>query len=464
MKIILKSFIITLFCCLICAGCEKESEKELGTEENSGGDNDKNGTPTTYTLVPNAQGCLELYGDSAASFKPGDVIFLRGTFKNIWINDLKGSAERPIVITNYPGEQVIIGNTAWNGGGDGQGIRMANCHYFILGGEDSASDFVFQGSTSSGRYSYFNLELCESTDHVEIKNMTIKDGGTGIWAKTDPKPNAPKTWYPNTYMEELYIHNVMISGTANEGMYVGHTATWWNLTNNTPYYESPSDFVLGNEYVQPIKWKNVKIADCYLYDIGLDGIQTAAIDGLEICHNEVTNWAMMKNSSHNGGILIGGRTTNTNTHDNYVHDSWGEICQFYGSGENNAIHIIHNNLFRDSQNDGLSMRGTDDAVVRITNNTIARCGDNLIRLNGSFGMRKAQIINMNALIEPRMNSSYFDNRAYIYIENNGSATEGEGSQANVKIRTIEEAKVNVGDFYQPLSGSPIGSAGYKKQL
>ena len=138
------------------------------------------------------------------------------------------------------------------------------------------------------------------------------------------------------------------------------------------------------------------------------------------------------------------------------------MCQFYGSGENNATHIIHNNLFHDNQGDGLSLRGTDDAIVQITNNTIARCGDNLIRLNGSLGMRKEHIVNMNVLIEPRMNISYFDNRAYIYIENNASVKEGTGAQANVKIRTVVEAKVNVNDFYQPVSGSPVGNAGYRK--
>ena len=470
MKIISKSLIITLFCCLVCVGCEKESEKELGTEEESNKEEELGAEeeeisidPPTYTLIPDAQGGLGLWRDSAAMFKPGDVIYLRGTFEFIWIDGLNGSAEHPIVITNYPGEQVVIGNSTWSGGGGSHGISMSNCHHFILGGENSASDFLINGSTSSVRYAYFNLVLRVFTDNAEIKNITLKNGGTGIWAKTDPDPDDPDTWYPNTYMENLYIHDVIISGTGSEGMYIGHTATWWDFTTHTPFYDSPSDFVPGNKYVQPIKWKNVKISNCYLYDIGCDGIQASAIDGLEICYNEVTDWATEENPSHNGGILINGRTTNTNTHDNYVHDGWGEMCQFYGSGENNATHIIHNNLFRDNQwSDGLSLRGTEDAVVQITNNTIARCGNNLIRLNGYFGMEKEQIIKMNVLIEPRMEEEYFDNRAYIYIENNASATEGTGTQANVKIRTVEDAKVNVDDFYQPVSGSPIGNAGYRK--
>ena len=131
MKIISKSLIITLVCCLICVGCEKESEKEMGTEGESGteeesgtGEEGISVTPSAYTLIPDAHGCLELYGDSAASFKPGDVIFLRGKFENIWINDLKGSAEKPIVITNYPGEQVLNDVSVKEGTGTQENIKI----------------------------------------------------------------------------------------------------------------------------------------------------------------------------------------------------------------------------------------------------------------------------------------------------------------------------------------------------
>ena len=121
-------------------------------------------------------------------------------------------------------------------------------------------------------------------------------------------------------------------------------------------------------------------------------------------------------------------------------------------------------MFCNTQRDAVSLRGTDDAVVRITNNTIACCGDNLIRVSGNKGMVKPQIINMNALIQPRMaKPSTIDNRAYIYIENNASVTEGTGAQANVKVKTVEEAKVDVKTWYQPLSGSVLGDKGYRKK-
>ena len=266
----------------------------------------------THTLTPDKDGRVEIDAKKAAEYKPGDVIYLKGSFKNIWITGLTGSAAQPIVITNYPGEVTTIGNPDWRSGANGQGIRFANCRHFVVGGENNASEFILDGSTTGSRGSYFSVELCEFSDNAEIKNMTIKNGGTGIWAKTDPKPNAPNTWHPNAYLNNLYIHHVIITGTNNEGMYIGHTATWWNLAANTSFYDAPaSGPAPGKDYVQPIMWKNVKISGCYLYNIGLDGIQTAAIDGLEICNNEVTNWAMSKTPSHNGGILIGGRTVNT---------------------------------------------------------------------------------------------------------------------------------------------------------
>jgi hypothetical protein len=245
-------------------------------------------------------------------------------------------------------------------------------------------------------------------------------------------------------------------------MYIGHTATYWDLTSNVPYYGATSGMVGGHQYVQPIIWRNVKIYNNKVQNIGLDGIQTAAADQMEVYNNEVTNWGMQKNSSHNGGILIGGRTTNTNTHDNYVHDGWGEMLQFYGSGENGATHIMNNNLFRGNQLDGVSLRGTANAVVRFTNNTIAVTMGNSLRLNGSTGMKSAQIINANAFIRPLNAAAVIYPKNYIYVEDGAAAVEGTGTLANKKFPTWLSAKVDA-VYYQPLAGSTMGTAGYRKK-
>ncbi|TWF42432.1 parallel beta helix pectate lyase-like protein [Chitinophaga polysaccharea] len=416
-------------------------------------------TGKEYILVPDAAGHLVVDG---SIYKGGDVISLKGNFAAVVFNNLRGSAGSPIIVRNATGTVTTIGSPTWNGGSWATALSFSDCHYVKVGGQSSKSNFVVSGSTQSSRQAYFNVALAKHSDNFEVSNITIQNGGTGLWAKTEVVAGDLTTQYPNSYMENLLIHDVSITGTFNEAMYIGHTATYWDMTTNTPYYGSPSGFVSGQQYAQPIKWRNVKIYNNTVSGSGADGIQTSAIDGLEVYGNEVTNWATKHGSADAGGILIGGRTTNTNVHDNYVHDGWGELCQFYGSGENGATHIIKNNLFRDNQLDGVSLRGTNNAVVQILNNTIARIGGVGIRINGYLGMTAPQIVNSNAIIQPRTTGGTIYPNAYIYLENGGTVTEGTGGYANVKLPTVDSALVDINNYYMPLAGSPLLTIGYKK--
>lgn len=449
---------VVLFYSFTGVGCRKNIQTDDALQK----DKSKNGlllAGREFDLVPDAQG--RLFVDNTNNYyQPGDVLNLVGNFSGIYFTNLTGSAAAPIVIRNGSAGATTIGNPAWNGGSWAEGLVFTNCHHIKLGGRNSKSDFVINGSTQPARDAYFNLVLRNHTDNFEITNLTINNGGTGIWAKTDPVLTDSASWYPNSYMNNLRIHDITISGTQNESMYIGHTATYWNLTTNQPKYDTL--FTPGQFYVQPIKWYNVKIYNNYVTGSGADGIQTSAIDLLEVYNNEVTNWALQHNFGHNGGILIGGRTTNTNTHDNYVHDGWGEMCQFYGAG--GGYHIIHNNLFRDNQveSSGISMRGSDNAIVQITNNTIAKSGGALLRINGYTGQTGAQIVNANALIQPRTGGGVIYPSAYIYLENGGAVTEGTGANANTRFLTVAAANVDVNNYYLPNPGSPMGASGYRK--
>ncbi|MVT09119.1 right-handed parallel beta-helix repeat-containing protein [Chitinophaga tropicalis] len=414
-----------------------------------------------FTLVPDVYGRLTI-DNADKTYKPGDILNLKGNFKSVYISNLSGSASAPIIIQNAKNTVVTIGVPSWNGGGYSSGCSFWNCHYIRFGGRKDMDQVVINGSTQAAREAYRDLQLESKSDNMEICNLTINNGGNGIVAKTDPVKGDATTLYPNTVMQNLLIHDLIINGTKNEAMYIGHTATYWDFTANIPYYGPPSGFTPGHQYVQPILWRNVRIYNNIVKNIGLDGIQTAATDGLEISNNEISNWAMQRNSSHNGGIVIGGRTTNTNTHDNYVHDGYGEFCQFYGSGENGATHIINNNLFRDNQSNGISLRGTANAIVRITNNTIAGTKENSLRINGYTGMTGKQIVQSNAFIAPYFGNSGMQSRCFIYVEVNGAVTEGTGEQENKKFYTVNSAGVNPSNYYLPLSGSPMGRAGYRR--
>lgn len=452
---------------LALASCTKEKAL-LTPSHGSGSDTALATTPVTatgkeYVLTPDADGRLVL-DNSKGTYKAGDILSLKGKFTAVIISNLSGTAAKPITVRNAPGAATTIGDAAWNGGAWSTAFGFINCHYLKIGGAKSKSDLVISGSTQAAREAYFNLTLSSHSDNIEISYLTIKNGGTGIWAKTDPVKNDQSTYYPNSTMENLLIHDVEISGTNNEAMYIGHTALYWNLTANVPYYGDPSGFTAGQTYVQPIKWHNVKIYNNTVLSGGADGIQTSAIDLLEVSGNTVTNWGGQHNPAHNGGILIGGRTTNTNVHDNYVHDGWGELIQFYGSGENGATHIIKNNLLANNQGDGVSMRGTDNAVVQILNNTIANPGGVCLRINGYQGMTKPQIVQANAFIQPKPINGAVSFNAYVYTENGGTYTEpaATAANANTRIATLAAAGVNTSNYYQPAANSALGTSGYRK--
>ena len=304
-------------------------------------------TAGVYALTPDAQGYLVI--PSTNTYRPGDTIYLSGNFKSVAVYDLMGSAAEPVTITNAPGQAATIGDQAWSGGSWAQGLVFRGSHYVDLYGS-SQGDFKITGSTSTVpdsngypvRTAYIDLAISETSDNFTVHDITITGGGAGLWAKTEVSATDAGTWYPNTYLDNFEFYNLDISNTYNEAMYIGHTATYWNIDTNTPYYpSSPADTTASSNptvYKQPIKLRNVKIHDDYIHDIGNDGIQTAAIEGLEVYNNEVTNWATKHGAADNGGILIGGRVKGFDVHDNYVHDSWGELMQVYAEDEADGRH------------------------------------------------------------------------------------------------------------------------------
>ncbi len=445
----------------LAASCQKEDilQEKLSTDNNLAVT--ATATGRQFTLVPDANGRL-IIDNSAGTYKPGDILNLKGTFKTLQVVNMSGSSTAPITIRNLAGNTVKIGDPAWNGGAYSVGCVFWNAHYIRFGGQSGQSQIVINGSTQGAKEAYYDLQIGNKSDNIEVSNLTIENGGNGIVAKTDPVKGDATTAYPNTTMNNLLIHDLVIQNTANEAMYIGHTATYWDLTANAPYYGATTAMTTSHQYVQPIMWRNVKIYNNKVRNIGKDGIQTAAIDHLEVYNNEVTNWAMQKNSAHNGGILIGGRTINTNTHDNYVHDGWGELCQFYGSGGSGVTHIIHNNLFRNGSGDGVSMRGYANAIVQFTNNTIAYTMGNSLRINGSTGQTGVQIVSGNAFIRPHNAVAPIYDKYYIYTEQNAKVQEGTGTLVNKKFPTWASAKVNAANYYLPLAGSPMGTAGYRK--
>lgn len=403
------------------------------------------GQGRSYILKPDAHGYLVVNG----GYKPGDTLYLSGYFKSVAIYNLSGAASNNIIITNLPGQTLIIGDSTWSGGAWAQALIFRGCHFIEVRGT-SKSNFLIVGSNSTKldgngypvRTAYFDLSFTEFSDNIIAHDISIRHGGAGVFAKTEISSTNSSSWYPNTYLNNFEFYNLDIYDTYNEAMYIGHTATYWNIQNNTPYYPAPGIVPNPAVYKQPIKLAGVSIHDNYIHDIGNDGIQTAAIDNLQVYNNEITNWASKKGYADNGGILIGGRVKDFIVHDNYVHDGWGELLQIYAEG--GATAIINNNLMLRNKLDGVSIRGTAGLAVAFTNNTIAYVGNNITRFNGYYGGTGQNILKRNILAQPQMNGGAIYPKNYIYLENGGQVIDDD----NKKLAT--------------WTGAPIAGYGYTK--
>jgi hypothetical protein len=423
----------------------KSYKWELVPQDNSG---------SAVGVPAPADGNLVIDG---SKYAPGSVLVLAGNYKSVTINNLIGTPEKPILVTNNPFSKVTIGNPSWAGSGYAYGLKTSNSRYFkIVGTEQGA--ITITGSTvttlSPGnepwKSAYRNLSFDNFSEFFEIINVTTTNGGTSIVAKTDPTTNS-KSWYPIYELGDMVFRNVIVSSPHNEGFYIGHTATYWNIKTNTPLYPGPNDPSPDvNTYKQPILIRKVIIEHSKVTDSGLDGIQIAATKYVEVLNSEVFNWAKQKNSAHNGGILIGGRVESSLVQNNNVHDGWGEAYQFYGVGVLGKSHAVINNYFNNNQGDMMSLRGSNGAIVYIKNNNITDAGPtgNLVRVNGYYNKLAGKdvvqaVVSDNILAGPHNNmatgGTVYD-KYYIYSENPfvGIVTENN----NFKVPKVSDLTTN----------------------
>lgn len=423
----------------------------------------------SYVITPASNGYKEI-NDASHVYQPGDTLFLSGNFKSMAFYNLMGSAAKKIVVTNRPGETLVIGDSTWSGGAWAQALVFRNCRYVEVAGSEKAR-FQIVGSTSNvldaggapARTAYIDLSMTELSSDFICHNLTVRNGGAGIFAKTEVSATNPLTWYPQSTLSNWEFYDIDLSNTYNEAMYIGHTATYWNINTNQPHYPDPTDPVPDPAiYKQPVKLQGVKIHDMNITNIGNDAIQTAAIDSLQVYRNSVTDWATKHIWGDNGGILIGGRVKGFYVHDNLVHNGWGEFMQIFAEGGGTSL--VENNLLYSNSNDGVSIRGTNNLIVNFKSNTVAYAGSNAVRINGYTGATGQNIIQNNILAQPRMLfDGTIDPKYYIYTENGGSAIEPSAPNDNKKFATAAEVNWNENNYFLPNAGSTAVGYGYRHE-
>lgn len=423
-----------------------------------------------FIFTPDAQGFRVINDVSGTTYLPGDTIFLNGHFRGIELRGLRGAKNNRIVVTNAPGTIATLGDSTWPGGAWAHGPAFRNCQWVEVTGSSmdsfrvigSKSDVIIGGAPAKNAYN--SMVISELSYGFAVHKIIVKYGGTGIFCKTDVSISNSATWEPNTRLTDFDFYDLHVIGTYNEAMYIGHTASYWNINNNTPLYPGPSDPTPDPAiYKRPLKLINVNIHDIFIDSIGNDALQTAAIDSLHVYNMHITRYALKHQFDHNGGMLIGGRVKELYVHDNWIHDGWGEYIQVYAEGGGRAD--IENNLMYRNSLDGISMRGSNNLIVNLKRNTIAYTGGNAIRINGYTGQTGFNIIEQNIIAEPAKNSGEVLPQSYIYLENGGKALESSTPpQDNKKYQTGAEVNWNEGNFFKPNTGSTAIGYGYLRNL
>lgn len=425
----------------------------------------------TFTIVPDANGRAII--NVSDGYLPGDRILLEGDFSAISVMNLVGNAANRIYIQNKPGQVTTIGNEAWEGGSWSEAIKFEGCKHVTFWGTDIES-LIVTGSVATTevgglqvRTAYKNISLALYTENVRVSFLTVKNGGTGIWAKKEVNINDPNSYGTNT-LQNLEIDNVIVKDFYNEALYIGHTADLWDTTgmsaggNGKPYYYKPGVPAPDPAvYKKPIRWKNVLIRNTYVYDGRGDGIQVANSDGVDILNNEIYNWSTGHVWTDNGGIIVGA-ITDWRIVNNWVHDGWGDCFQIYPAGSG----LLENNLAANGGNEGVSIRTTNNAVVTARKNTIANMASACFRVNGYYQGDVAADVNQSAhILEQNVMAKPNSVNQYIYKENGAKVTEGTGNNANLKQPDL--VGVDANNYYLPITspfgfrkgGSVIGVAG-----
>lgn len=381
-------------------------------------------------LKPDAQGYLIIRG----TYKPGDTIQLNGSFKAVAVYDLKGEPGKPITITNVPGKVLHIGDSTWSGGSWSHGLAIRNCRYINVGGT-AQNKLKITGSNSTKldnngypvKTAYFNLLIGELTEDIVVHDISIRHGGSAVSCKTDINAGSPRS-YGATPLSNFEFYNIDVYNTYNEGFYIGVTAS-------TP--DAAGRFA--------VKLNNVRVHHNRLWHIGNDAIQIASSDNVEINDNDISDWAVKKEWSHCGGILMGGRCSGFLIYNNKVYNGWGEMLQVFSDA---GPALIRNNLFANNSLTAISIRGGKGLVVRFVRNTVALAGDYAIRINGAFGSTGKQIVDSNIIVEPSGGTRYY------YLENGGALSD----MNNKSFATIAQAQLS--STYLPLIGSALVGYGY----
>ena len=156
-------------------------------------------------------GAPEIY-----NYHPGDTIVLRSGdgWTYFTVENFRGSSARPLVIINEDGPVKMR-----------HGIRLVNDSYIKLTGTGSADrygffieqDPVFRPLDGGA------LQVGKRSRNIDLSHVYVHNCAMGFVCETNADC-ADSLNYPSWVLDSISIHDCNITGTWNEGMYIGNTS------------------------------------------------------------------------------------------------------------------------------------------------------------------------------------------------------------------------------------------------
>jgi hypothetical protein len=287
--------------------------------------------------------------------QPGDTIcFASGVRRGIGFQNLHGTKEHPIVITNMCDGSIVLEGRNW-----GNAVAIDNSSYVHMTG--AANPAIPYGIEITGGIFGINFKLLTTNveaDHLKIGNTA----SVGFVAKTDPTCD-PATWRGNFTMKNLKFHHNYLHHTGHEGFYIGNShydTGVIDTCNNSPLLVWEHDL------------DSVEVYQNELLHIGNDGIQVGGATHARIHDNVVHYFAEANNDQHMNGIQVGSGTTQALVYNNTIDFGGYAFADFGGGG------TWYNNTARNCRSGGFILQ--DDAPnfaptgYRIYNNTLVNYG------------------------------------------------------------------------------------------
>lgn len=374
----------------------------------------------TYTIKPSE---WQVDGDKLSA---GSVICIpAGKRGALLLKNLKGTADKPIIIINKGGQVVLTASLS-----AGYTVKTSNCKYFKIKGDGAAGTkygFVVDGGN-------IGITMDDLSSDFEINNIEVRNSGfAGIMAKTDPTCDVASQRGHFT-MKNVSFHDNYVHNTGGEGFYVGNS-----------FYADGVSASCGK--VLPGDVVNAKIYNNLTDSTGCEGIQVgSAVSGCEIYGNTVKYPGISPfGPGQNNGIQIG-EGTGGKCYNNLVKNAPGNGIIVLGLGDN----VVFNNIILNSGDNGIfaDSRYTPGPNFQFINNTIVTTVSDGIKLD-------SELIPMNMVIN---NVIINAGGVGIFKKSADVKLTSSNNYINKDINTCKFADYDADDFHL-LQSSPLIDGG-----